>query len=87
MPIEPSVVEGAQQIVKHCLGLAPNQQLVIFADESTIEPSVALAEAADALGVSQTVFLVPMMVFPTAMALSGVVRLLVRALRRSPASA
>ena len=62
MPIEPSVVEGALQIVKHCLGLAPNQQLVILADESTIEPSVALAEAADALGVAQTVFLVPISV-------------------------
>ena len=62
MPIEPSVVEGALQIVKYCLGLAPNQQLVILADESTIEPSVALAEAADALGVAQTVFLVPISV-------------------------
>jgi leucyl aminopeptidase (aminopeptidase T) len=62
MPVEPSVLSGARQIVQHCLGLAPNQQLVIFVDESTIEPGVALAEAEDALGISQTVFLVPVSV-------------------------
>ena len=60
--MEPSVLSGARQIVQHCLRLAPNQQLVIFVDESTIEPGVALAEAADALGISQTVFLVPVSV-------------------------
>ncbi len=62
MPMEHAIVVGARQIVQHCLGLAPNQQLVIFVDETTIEPGVALAEAADALGISQTVFLVPVSV-------------------------
>jgi hypothetical protein len=52
----------ARQIVQNCLGLTPNQQLVIFVDESTIEAGVALAEAADSLGIAQTVFLVPVSV-------------------------
>ena len=62
MPVDPSVAEGARQIVQNCLGLTPNQQLVIFVDESTIEAGVALAEAADSLGIAQTVFLVPVSV-------------------------
>jgi leucyl aminopeptidase (aminopeptidase T) len=62
MLTEPSVFSGARQIVQRCVGLEPNQQLVIFVDETTIEPGVVLAEAADALGISQTVFLVPVSV-------------------------
>jgi leucyl aminopeptidase (aminopeptidase T) len=56
---EPSVLSGAKRVIQRCVGLEPGQQLVIFVDESTIEPGVALAEAADTLGISQTVFLVP----------------------------
>ena len=59
MPGEPSFRSGARQIVQHCLDLEPNQQFVIFADETTVEPAVAIAEAAEALGVLHTVILVP----------------------------
>jgi hypothetical protein len=54
-----SVQAGARQIIQQCLDLKPNQQLVIFSDETTVEPAVALAEAAESLGVSQTIMLVP----------------------------
>ena len=60
--MEHAIAVGARQIVQHCLGLEPNQQLVIFVDETTIEPGVAMAEAAECLGISQTVFLVPVSV-------------------------
>jgi hypothetical protein len=59
MPADPSVLSGARQIVQRCLGLEPNQQLVIFVDETTIEPAVSIASAAESLGVSQTAILVP----------------------------
>jgi leucyl aminopeptidase (aminopeptidase T) len=59
MPMEPSVQAGAKQIVRHCLGLEPGQDLVIFVDETTVEPAVAIAEAAEALRVPHTLMLVP----------------------------
>jgi len=59
MPTEPSSHSGARQIVEQCLGLKSNQQLVIFLDETTIEPAIAIAEAAESLGVSHTAILVP----------------------------
>ena len=59
MPSESSIRTGARQIVQRCLDLKPGQQLVVFVDETTTEPGVAIAEAAEALGVSQTVILVP----------------------------
>lgn len=59
MSAGPSVDSGARQIVQQCLGLEPDQQLVIFLDETTIEPGVALAKAAESLGVAHTVILVP----------------------------
>lgn len=59
MPADPSVLSGARQIVRRCLGLEPNQQLVIFVDETTIEPAVSIANAAESLGVFQTAILVP----------------------------
>lgn len=62
MPVDDSVLTGARQIVEQCLGLQPDQQFVIFADETTIEPAVAVAEAAESLGVSHTVILVPVSV-------------------------
>jgi hypothetical protein len=58
-PSESSIQAGARQIVQRCLGLKPSQQLVIFVDETTIEPGIAIAEAAESLGVWQTVILVP----------------------------
>jgi leucyl aminopeptidase (aminopeptidase T) len=62
MPTEPSVQAGAREIVRQCLGLEPNQQLVIFVDETTVEPGVAVAEAAESLRVAPTVLLVPVAV-------------------------
>ena len=59
MPPQSSIQVGAKQIVQQCLDLKPGQQLVVFVDETTIEPGVTIAEAAEALGVSQTVILVP----------------------------
>jgi leucyl aminopeptidase (aminopeptidase T) len=59
MPSDASVHAGARQIVQRCLDLKPNQLFVIFVDETTVEPGVAIAEAAEALGVSQMVILVP----------------------------
>lgn len=53
---------GARQVVQHCLGLEPGQQLVILADETTVEPAVAIAEAAEALHVPHTTLLVPVVV-------------------------
>ena len=60
MAVAPSILSGARQIVGQCLGLEPNQQLVILVDETTVEPGVAIAEAAESLGVSHTILLVPM---------------------------
>jgi hypothetical protein len=62
MPADPSVLAGARQIVERCLGLRPDQQLVIFVDETTVEPAVAIAEAAEAARVPHTVILVPVAV-------------------------
>jgi leucyl aminopeptidase (aminopeptidase T) len=62
MSTESAIHPGAEQIVRHCLGLEPDQHLVIFADETTVETAVTLAEAAESLGVSQTVVLVPVSV-------------------------
>jgi len=59
MPIESPYHSGARKIVQQCLGLEPNQELVIFVDETTVEPGVAIAQAAESVGVSQTVLLVP----------------------------
>jgi hypothetical protein len=59
MSSESSIQAGARQIVEHCLGLRPGQQLVILVDETTIDPAVAIANAAESAGVSQTVILVP----------------------------
>jgi hypothetical protein len=59
MPNAPSIHPGARQIVRRCLGLEPGQDLVIFLDESTIETAIALAEAADSLGVRPSLVLVP----------------------------
>lgn len=59
MSTTPSVRSGARQIVQYCLGLESNQQLVIFVDETTVEPGVAIAEAADSLRVPHTLILVP----------------------------
>lgn len=59
MPIAPSVHAGARQIVRRCLGLEPGQDLVIFLDETTTDTAIALAEAADGLGVHPSLILVP----------------------------
>jgi hypothetical protein len=64
MPTEPSLLSGARQIVRQCLGLERNQQLVIFVDETTIQPGVIIAEAAESVGVPYTAILVPIAIQP-----------------------
>jgi hypothetical protein len=59
MPHNPSVRAGAEQIISRCLGLEPDQQLVIFIDETTVETGVILADAASSLGVPHTLILAP----------------------------
>src|SRR5512143_361512 len=59
MPSESSISAGARRIVQQCLDLKPSQQFVLLADETAVEPAVAIAEAAESLGVSQTIILVP----------------------------
>ena len=59
MPSESSIHAGARRIVQQCLDLKPSQQFVLLADETTVETAVAIAEAAESLGVSQTIILVP----------------------------
>ncbi len=59
MSTVPAIHAGARQIIQRCLGMEPNQQLVIFVDETTVEPAVVIAEAADSLGISHTLILVP----------------------------
>jgi hypothetical protein len=56
---EPSNHPGARQIVRRCLGLEPGQDLVILLDETTAETAIALAEAADSLGVHPSLVLIP----------------------------
>jgi hypothetical protein len=58
MPTESSIHAGAEQIVRHCLGLERDQHLVVFVDETTVEPGLAIAETAESLGVPPTVILV-----------------------------
>ena len=60
MAVAPSILSGARQIVGQCLGLEPNQELVILVDETTVAPGIAIAEAAESLGVSHTILLVPL---------------------------
>ena len=57
MTSESSIQAGARQIVEQCLDLKPGQQLVILVDETTIEPGVAIANAAESMAISQTVIL------------------------------
>jgi hypothetical protein len=62
MSADPSVWAGARQIIQRCLGLRPDQELLIFVDETTVEPAVVLAEAAESVRVPHTVILVPVAV-------------------------
>jgi len=62
MPSDPAIQAGASQIVRRCLGLEPEQQLVILMDETTVDPAVAIAEAAERLRVPHTAVLVPVAV-------------------------
>jgi len=59
MSTDPSIQAGARQIVRHCLGLDPGQDLIIFVDETTLETGVTIAEAAVRLGVPHTLIFVP----------------------------
>jgi hypothetical protein len=62
MPTDPAILSGARQIVQQCLGLEPTQQLVVFVDETTVEPGVAIATAAEELAVPAMLMLVPVAV-------------------------
>ncbi|RPI58591.1 MAG: hypothetical protein EHM56_01390 [Chloroflexi bacterium] len=59
---DPDSHAGARQLVRRCLGLEPGQQLVILADETTVEAAMAIAEAAESLHVPHTAILVPVSV-------------------------
>ncbi len=56
---DPDSHAGARQLVRRCLGLEPGQQLVILADETTVEAAMAIAAAAESLLVPHTTILVP----------------------------
>ncbi|HMQ31333.1 MAG TPA: aminopeptidase [Chloroflexaceae bacterium] len=47
-----SALNGARQIVKHCLGLEAGQELLVFMDETTVEVGMLLEQAATQLGVT-----------------------------------
>jgi leucyl aminopeptidase (aminopeptidase T) len=60
MAIDSAVISGAQEIVQRCLGLTRGQNLLIFADPTTINIASILAEAADELAVQPTIISVPL---------------------------
>lgn len=59
MAYSTSAYKGARQIVQKCLGLSPEQQLLVIADETTVEVAVVISEAAIEAGVPNTVIVVP----------------------------
>lgn len=58
MPTDRAGSAGAEQIIRHCLGLTAGQELLVLVDETTIEVGTVIAEAGDRLGVPQTTILV-----------------------------
>lgn len=54
-----AALNGACQIIHHCLGLSHEQELLVVADETTLDVALVILEAAYQLGVSPTLILVP----------------------------
>lgn len=59
MSAKQEAFNGAQKIIKYCLGLHQQQELLIVSDETTIEVSMMLTEAAAQLGIHPTTVLIP----------------------------
>jgi len=59
MSLTPAVYSGAKQIIQRCLGLTKGQNLLIFADKTTIEIATIIAEAGGELDVQSTIIFVP----------------------------
>lgn len=59
MTLKRAVQSGTTQILKRCLGLNSNHDLVIFVDETTIDLGITIAEIADCMGIKTTTILVP----------------------------
>ncbi len=59
MEIRGEHLAGAKQILQRCLGLRQGQSLVVFIDETTVDVGAVIAEAADILGIPQTMIFVP----------------------------
>lgn len=57
--LKPAVHMGAKQIVQRCLGLTKGQNLLIFADRTTVDVANIVAKTADKLGVQSTIIFVP----------------------------
>lgn len=54
-----AALQGARQIIRHCLGLMPQQDLVVFLDETTIPAASLLIAAAASLDVAVTPIFIP----------------------------
>lgn len=54
-----AAARGARQIVEHCLGLTPGQDLVVFLDETTVPAASLLIAAAADLGIATTPIFIP----------------------------
>src|SRR5262245_45949505 len=50
---------GAQQIIRQCLGMTEGQELLIIGDESCIEIVMVLLDAAEALAIAATCIFIP----------------------------
>jgi len=59
MEIQHKHLAGAKQLLQRCLGLRQGQSLVVFVDETTVDVGAVIAEAADILGIPQTMIFVP----------------------------
>lgn len=54
-----TALNGARQIIRHCLGLEPGQELLVFIDETTVAVGMLLTEAATQLGVTTSSIFIP----------------------------
>lgn len=59
MPFDEAAALGAHQIIRRYLGLNEGQELLVIADETTMEVATIIADAAYKLRVPQTIVMVP----------------------------
>lgn len=57
---ETKTLRGARKVVSTCLGLLPGQELLIFADETTLEAARLIHQAAVEQQIHSTILLVPL---------------------------